>query len=114
MKLLQQLLTQDNQNSRFAYLVQNLCQNGSLVALVLASIWKGLRSEPDAASQEKVLYAFFLTISALMSGGVINGVGRWAASKKPPFPTPPMESSETETTTVVKEKNVSAKGKPGK
>lgn len=108
MKLLQQLLREDNHNSRFIYLVTNMAVVVCVIALVVATIWKG---EPQNA---QVLDAFIFLVGTLLSGGVAGAAGRWLTNKKAlPIPQP-LESTETKTTTV-EEKTVSAtKVKPGK
>ena len=104
MSLFQQLLTEENANSRFIYLLTNIAVIISVLALVGASIWKGIGTSP---SQHIVLDAFIFLVGVLLSGGVGGAAGRWLTTRKSTL-VPPIESSETTRTTV--EKKVSAKG----
>lgn len=104
MNLLQQLLTEENANSRFIYLATNLTVCVCVFALVVSAIWRGV------PSNALVLDAYIYLVGVLLSGGVGGAAGRWLTNKKSIPTQPQLESTETKTTTV--EKIVSAKVKP--
>lgn len=93
-----ELLETEHFNSRFVYLVTSMTVCFCVLALVLSAIWKGV---PGNAL---VLDAYIYLVGVLLSGGLAGAAGRWMTNKK--ALQPPVESSETITTTV--EKSVKA------
>ena len=92
---LRELLANDGWNSRFIYLMVNTAVVLCVIALVAASIWKGIGTN---SSQAIVLDAFIYLVGVLLAGGATGAAGRWLTNKKSTR-IPAMESTETTTVT---------------
>jgi cell division protein FtsW (lipid II flippase) len=101
---LKQLLTEESWNSRLVYLFTNATVCISVLALVVATIWKG---QPE---NHLVLDAFIFMVGTLLSGGVASGASRWLTTKgRSAPPAPEVERTVTmtsvESTTPKKKKS---------
>lgn len=101
MSFFQQLLTEESANSRFVYLITNVAVVLCVIALVVATIWKG------TPENVQVLDAFIFLVGTLLAGGVGGAAGRWLTGKKRDLP---IDSTATKTVTI-SEKIVGVKSK---
>lgn len=100
---LREVLTEEGMNSRLIYLLVNVVVVFCVVALVVASIFKGFG---QSTSQQVVLDAFIYLVGVLLAGGASGAAGRWLTNKKAAVQ--PMESSQRTTVTenIVSKRNL--------